>query len=239
MKLNIKEGHWPPGGWQYFDPKTGYRETKPTEHDRREAAQAIMAMRKNNPHIYKGGDLTYEASLEALELFTARRLNNQGLSQFLVIAPTPVALVKKKSVPVVAKAEGAEPAERSSSWIDKIRKLGTGASTLRDWVGGGMKPVDQATAERRAKVCVACPLNKSGGLVNSITASIASAIHAQSELKNNLKLATPYDSKLNTCSACECPLPLKVWVPSETILNHTSKEVMLDLDKDCWIPKEA
>jgi hypothetical protein len=242
MKLKLASGHWPPGGWQYYDPKTGYRETKPTEHDRKEAAQAILQMRRNNPHIYPPETLSLELSLEALENYTVQRLANQGLMQF-VMSDTPVVLlpepVKKKLFtsrnPAVARP-AANPVK--DSWWDKVQKIVGGVSTLSDWVGHGQKPVDQATAEQRASVCVQCPLNKTEGIMGAITGGIAAAIKAQTELRNHLELHTQHDDKLLTCSACACPLPLKVWTPLQFISDHLERDVYIELDQNCWILKE-
>lgn len=237
MKLNIPDGSWPPGGWQYFDPATNYRETKPTEHDRREAAQAIFDMRQNNKHIYKGQELTYQNSLLSLELFTARRLLNRGLTQYVLstvpVIPRQVQTKKKLNV-------GAAPAAKSEekSLFNKLRQIAGGAATLKDWVGNGQRPVAQELANLRASTCVSCPLNQKGGALESITRSIGNAIKSQTELKNHLQLATPDDAKLLTCSACECHLPLKVWTPIRFISEHLEPDVYIELDRNCWILKE-
>lgn len=241
MKLNIPPGTWPPGGWQYFDPKTNYRENKPTEHDRREAAQSILNMRRNNRHIYKGLDLTYEASLQALEDYTVKRMVNMGQWQLIIkdgeIAPAnPKAVVlKKKLFPPRLDAKPAE--EKKPSWLERARKLANGVRTLTDWVGHGQQPVPQAVADRRASICVTCSLNDTKSN-NPLTNSVSEAIHKQMELKEHINLRTSMDDKLGTCKACLCPLKLKVWTPIKFIEEHTDREMILELATNCWITAE-
>jgi hypothetical protein len=43
------------------------------------------------------------------------------------------------------------------------------------------------------------------------------------------------EEKLKVCGACECILPLKVWVPMKFIKDTTPTE---KLHPDCWILKE-
>jgi hypothetical protein len=234
MTLNLPNGHWPPGGWQYLDPKTGYRELKPIERDKMEVANAILAMRRNNRAHYPPNTATLEASIAELELYTARRLFNKGLKQYVVTSiPAPPVTVKKKLEAVVA----ARPAARSN-WFDQLKNIAGGVATLADWVGHGQQTIDQAKANARASICLSCPKNQKTGLIGSIVSSIANAIQSQTELKNHLKLSTPSDEKLHTCSACDCHLPLKVWVPIITIKKHLDPEVYVQLDPNCWILRE-
>lgn len=240
MKLNIPPGTWPPGGWQYFDPKTNYRETKPTEHDRNEAAEAILAMRKNNKHIYRGNDLTFASALESLEAFTAKRLEYKGLKQFLlpdqpVQQSTP--LVKKKASVQGQVAKVAE--EKRHNFVERIKRIASGSQTLKDWIGEGHNPVSFELAEARSSLCVSCPLNDSGpDLLAKITSAVSEAIHKQMELKQHLNLRTTNDAKLGTCSACLCPLKLKVWSPLEFIEDNMDQSVAMELDPSCWILSE-
>lgn len=250
MTLNIPENAWPPGGWSYRDPKTGYTELKGKEKNRVKVAQGIEQMRLNNPHVYPKAEATFEKSLLALEDFTARRLATKGLFQFVIYAPgepfppnMPEAVKKKLAPPPlpprpkpVARAD-AKPAARP--WVDKLRRLANGVSTLADWVGHGQKPVDQATAENRAVVCVACPLNNTApDWIGRLTTSASQAMHDQMEVKAELELRTSLDSKLGVCDACLCPLALKVWTPLEFIEKHLDRDVFFELDKNCWILKE-
>ena len=54
-------------------------------------------------------------------------------------------------------------------------------------------------------------------------------------------MSTIYDEKLHLCSACACPLKLKVHVPISWITKRLTPEQMERLKEApaCWIPHEA
>jgi len=97
--------------------------------------------------------------------------------------------------------------------------------------------VEQTLADSRAAICADCPKNDGGDFTAYFTEPIANKIRTQLEIRGDLQLRTPSDEKLTVCSACDCPLKLKVWVPLDHILAHTSPEVKTKLDPRCWILK--
>ena len=120
-----------------------------------------------------------------------------------------------------------------------VKRLGAGIGVLVDWVGSGGKPVSVAIAVSRAAVCKDCPKNKKSAWTEWATAPIAAKIKDQLGMCETMRLSTPYDADLHTCSACLCWLPLKVWTPLEHITDHMSNEVKADLHPSCWILHEA
>lgn len=245
MKLNLPAGHWPPGGWQYFDPKTNYRENKPIERSELEVAEAMLGMRRNNRSKYPPEACTLEACIEELRLYTVRRLVNKGLKQFSMADQSPVPVMpqlKKKPHEQSQISHGASAAKPAvagkGNWIDRAKRILGGVSALSDWVGEGQQPVAQEVADFRAGVCTACPLNQKTGMLGSVVASVAEAIKTQTGLKAGLELSTIHDANLHTCTACDCHLPLKVWVTLKTISEHLDPEVYVSLDPKCWIINE-
>lgn len=108
---------------------------------------------------------------------------------------------------------------------------------LLDWLGSGGKPAEQSLADSRAAICSTCPRNDGGDFTAFFTKPIADKIRTQLEIRGDLQLRTPHDETLTVCSACDCPLKLKVWVPMEHILAHTSEDTKTKLDPRCWITK--
>lgn len=122
--------------------------------------------------------------------------------------------------------------------VGGTKRVAAGIGVLLDWLGSGGKPVDQATAEHRANVCATCPKNDGGDWKAYFTGKVADKIKTQLEIKNDLALRTSQDAKLTVCSACDCPLPLKVHTPIAHVLAHTTDDVKKRLDPRCWVLHE-
>jgi hypothetical protein len=114
-----------------------------------------------------------------------------------------------------------------------------GAVALVEWVGSDKHPVSLGLAEQRAVRCVACRLNRPAkGWADTVAAATARSVKAAFKIKSQLELETSRDRDLGVCSACDCPLKLKVWAPLSHILEYTSEDVLANLDSNCWILRE-
>lgn len=145
---------------------------------------------------------------------------------------------------IITEGGGPSPnrlASRSQSWQNVaggVKRVAAGAGALWDWLGDGGVPVARELAQRRSPVCAGCPQNQPGDLTSWFTQPVAARIQAQIGMRSDLALTTPEDEKLNVCSACACPLKLKVHVPLKHITDHLSEQVKAALDPRCWILKE-
>lgn len=119
--------------------------------------------------------------------------------------------------------------------FDKVKKYVNGEAILEDWVGDGGIVVSQATAQSRTDTCLKCSMNEAGFLPADL---VAAAIKSMVELKNNLNLKVRGEKKLFTCSACECPLKTKVWVPIDYLTRYETDEEREAYDEKCWILSE-
>lgn len=122
-----------------------------------------------------------------------------------------------------------------SNLLDRARKLAGGVPVLIDWLGSGGAVVDQETAQSRTDICQKCPLNRPG---IGIAESVAKAIKNQMQLKNSLGLRTNGIKSLHSCGACECYLPLKIWLPLEQALSNMDASEISQLDPSCWLMHE-
>lgn len=217
-KLNA----FPPGGWFFREPKTGWR-TGGTGTDYATTVQAIMTHRKANPVLGISSD---QATAEVdLQDFTAARLMSDapGVAHEWVISGE--FDVKKKSPSFskrMAKAVG-RVAKRVGNDIE-------GARVLFEWFGQGSRPVDLGAATRRAYCCSRCPRNDLKPRIFETT--IANAIREQVGAKSDMRLETAYDPKIGTCDVCGCHLGLKIWVPLENISTDHP------FPSNCWIVTE-
>lgn len=119
------------------------------------------------------------------------------------------------------------------SLIDRAKSIAGGIATLTAWLGDGAEVVPQALAQKRTEICIKCPLNKAGPV---LTEAVAKAIKSQVELRNHLGLRTAGIKSLRTCGACDCFLPLKVFVPFARIAPDDEEKKRLH--PSCWLLSE-
>lgn len=119
-----------------------------------------------------------------------------------------------------------------------LRAAVAGASTIVEWIASGAEAVKPILANHRAQVCTLCPLNDQGDWTAHFTEPVSNAIRKALSQRSEWKLATAFDAKLGVCSACLCPLPLKVHVPIQNILKRIPKDSFDRLHEACWIRAE-
>ena len=180
------------------------------------SVDAIVKHRKQNPAITAKHSLSTDpvAVGDELEKYTRVRL---GIPEVAPVFFSPQTSLLPSRVVAVA---------------GNIKRAAQGTAIVLDWLTSGGKPVAQELAEARAKVCVACPMNVPG---DWYTTSPAELIRATLSARSDLKLATPFDEKLQSCNVCRCLLSLKIFCPLEHILKGTKSEVMNEFPVACWI----
>lgn len=121
--------------------------------------------------------------------------------------------------------------------VSAVKMAANAGANAVEWIKNGQAvPPDLST--RRAFVCSGCPCNDMELAGRWYMVPVSEAVRTALEQRADLKLSTPYDDKLGSCSACHCPMPVKVHEPLDLILKHTSEEVKAKLDKRCWILHE-
>lgn len=118
--------------------------------------------------------------------------------------------------------------------LERAEKYKIGIATLKLWLGEGAKTVDKELAQKRADVCLKCPLNKRDW---AITESIANAVKEQVEIKNKLDLHVIGERELHTCAGCGCCNSLKIWIPIRNILPEPEERA--NFHENCWLLKES
>jgi hypothetical protein len=115
------------------------------------------------------------------------------------------------------------------------RELVAGAKTLIEWEDSGEPPVPADVALARAIICAGCPKNEKGGLETWFTKPASELIRRRVEKAQGRGLSTPRDDQLNICTACHCPLKLKVHIGLAWIEKRLTPEQKGRLDPRCWI----
>ena len=116
--------------------------------------------------------------------------------------------------------------------------MAEGTGLLVDWLGSGGNAVAPDLASQRALVCCGCPLNSRAPLTDWFTVPASEGIRKELSRRSDLKLATAVDDQLGTCTACICPLKLKVHCPADYIQAHLKPAVKAQLDPRCWMLSE-
>jgi hypothetical protein len=114
--------------------------------------------------------------------------------------------------------------------IEQAARLANGMQVIMEWLGEGAVTVSQEEAQRRADICLACPMNTHSG---TVTEAVARAVKHQVEIKNQLNLRVQGEQKLGKCAACLCETKLKIWLPLERI-KPTAEELPA-FDQSCWL----
>lgn len=217
----------PPYSFQFLQPETG--QSEPFTGSFNHCVEQTMMIRQANPFLAeRHGWRVDRAGVENdVEQYNVARMIAGGWLDFIIQddgnPPAPLYVMPP-------------PSQKKTS-VAAVRNVAAGVGVLLDWLGSGGKPVDQTLADSRAAICSTCPRNDGGDFTAFFTKPIADRIRTQLEIRNDLQLRTPHDEKLTVCSACDCPLKLKVWVPMEHILAHTSEDTKTKLDPRCWILK--
>lgn len=211
---------FPPGGWMFKQPQTGWSANPHVGFG--EVVRQIVEHRRANPRF---GLATDEASVgQELEQFTVNRLRSvRGGEQWLVGdagAPVP------KAMP---------PQRRGGGRAAGVEKVKAGLSLVREWLGDGLEPVGREEAERRAEICAGCGENQRPGFGGKMLARAAQAVAALVEAKHEMRLGTSRDGELQQCNVCRCDLKLKVWVPLEHVRMGTTEQEMKAFPDVCWV----
>ena len=232
-RLKDRNRQVPGGGMFFYEPSTRWRSTEWASFST--IVQEVIAHRRGNPQLMtKFGKSIDQSTVEnEVDAFIANVCQQMGFSGYIT---------GNESAPPAPKSSALSAAEASqlAAAGAKVKMIWAGIKTLAEWLDSGTPAVAPELSESRAATCAACPLNGSGDLGQWFVTPTANAIKKQVERLQERKLTTSNDEKLNICTACLCPLKLKVHAPIEIIKNH-SVDSALDKMRTapaCWVIKE-
>lgn len=226
-----------PNGWTFIQPQISDENIipNPLSTSFTEAVNKIIEVRNANPFITQQNNLSTdpEAVANELDAYTAERCLRAGWNHFLGDAsPGGQWLPRRLS-------------RSGAGVVEKAKKTVAGVKIISEWLGEGLRPVEQALADKRAARCVECPQNSDPNFIQKFETMAAEKIKQLAEIKNNMELKTPYDAQLHMCQICSCPMGTKVWVPIKHINNETSTDILNQLSavktssgQGCWVPEE-
>lgn len=219
-----------PGGLTFLVPQTKWQ---PYPHSSfRTVVEGLIAHRRANPALVQkyGWATDYDTVANEVDFYNAKRCESHGWLQYIVQD---------------AKIESPKTSARGPQASRSVKNAVAGSEILKDWLGAGGIPVPADIAGKRAWTCTAgapggkrCPKNDKGDWTRFFTVPASETIRAMISLRNERSLETPQDKELGVCTACSCPLKLKVWTPPAFVIQHLSPEVEAELPEFCWILKE-
>lgn len=223
MSAQLSHSQTPPGGWVYYQPQSRWNAPNPIANTFDQQVVNIIKHRQANPAMTIQHKLATDFNSVAAELdaFTRARLGMPPIS-FPKQMPPPAATPALSGAVVGA--------------VAAVKKIAAGAALLMEWEESNMPPVSAQLSESRAQICSACPKNEQGkSLTDYFTGPLSEKMRARFARLFAMNLTTTVDDKLFVCSACLCPLRLKVFTPMELILKRLKPEQRSELDSRCWI----
>ena len=222
MSSQLSHTQTPPGGWQWYSPQTRWTLPNPVSVTFDQAVTLIMKHRLANPAVTVQFRLATDFNSIAAELdsFTRSRLGMPAIN-----------FPKQMPPPAVPQLSGAV-----QSAVAVVKKIAAGAALLMEWEESGMPAVPSEVSQKRADICAGCPKNEQGkGLTDYFTEGTSEMIRKRFARLFAMNLTTTRDTQLKVCSACLCPLRLKVHTPMELIVKRLKPEQRSELDSRCWI----
>lgn len=221
---------FPIGGYQFFQSQTNWRSDPHVGFDA--VVAQIIAHRRANPRFNLTTDRT--AVENELEAYTEARMRSIKGGEAYLIEGAPPLDPSFPMPPRQRRIVGAAPSVGGG----EVSKVKAGIGTLVEWFGDGLNPAPVDLATKRASICASCTLNKPATGLSVLTGLAAKTVSLLMDAKSDLKLSTPHDDKLETCTACLCDLKLKIWSPIDIVWKHTTPEVFEKLDSACWVRSE-
>lgn len=222
-----------PYGFKFNQPEINWQARRNTSFDQ-VVKDLIRARNANAPARAKYKWATdYDTVANEVDEYNARICLAHGWNEYVSSGTAPSI---PKSNPL-SQIPGLQSLKDAAA---KAKELVAGAKTLMEWKDSEDAAVPAELSESRATVCASCPMNQPGDFTQWFTVPAAELIRRQIQETQAKNLTTSKDAQLNLCTACSCPLRLKVHVPIQWIGKRLAPGVLAKLKAapNCWIPLE-
>lgn len=214
-----------PNGFRFYLPALRWS-SKPYQSFEQIVQGALGAI-KANPHVAQmmGWPTDYNGVASMVDAFNAKLCQTNGWNDYITTDGG-----QSAAVPF--------PPPNRPGIVQSFKNVVAGSSTLIDWIKSGSEAVPPELSEKRAAVCVSCPMNNPSDLTSIFTVPVSNAIRAALNSRKEMNLSTSHDEKLGVCVACSCPIRLKIHLKLNAILSKMPKESYDALVPNCWIKTE-
>lgn len=209
-----------PGGFVFTIPELGYKSAPFSSFDI--IVNSVFSVIQANPAMAsaRGWPQTRNDVADWVDTFNADLCHYNGWKEYINGGPS------------------GEPPKYTAP-PKKFAALVGGGLRIGEWIRDGSKPVSPELAQARSAICVKCPLNLPGTMENFFERAVSELVLRHVRAASDDGFTTTNDSKLGVCSACYCPLRLKVHFGIKYITDNLSPESVAALDKNCWIAAES
>ncbi len=220
----------PPISFRFLQPETGWDSTKvlPGTPSLRVVATALIDHRRGNKFYAdkNGWSMDYETVVNEVDSYTALLNEKAGYFEFVEGADPPKTMPLPAGVFRTVAAGAKQVVGGVKAWLEMFGPTG--------------HPVAHELAEERALVCINCPKHDADlGWIGKFEVEAAKVIRTQLGIKHDMKLATTQDAKLGLCTACLCPMVIKVHAPLDFALERMDDETKAKLHPECWMMVES
>ncbi len=123
-----------------------------------------------------------------------------------------------------------------SSWVNtrfSWSDFAEGMKVFGHWAALGTPLVEKPEADRRAAICVTCPLN--------INVAGCTSCHKMASYITGAvaKMKGAHDDHLRACAICHCALKAMVWFPSEILRSNETVERQTLRPDFCWVKESG
>lgn len=193
--------------------------------------RSLIQVRRANMFLTRknGWSIDYPAVADEVDRYNAAICEANGWSQYIMA----------DSIGAGGGPPNPKSLARSASLSQSAGRVAAGVNVIADMFGKEGPIRDKSVAERRAAICVECPMNDKGDWTRFFTVPAQAMIRKALGVVKDLDLTTSLDEKLQICQVCGCPLKGKVWARLPHILNHISKNDYGQLPPQCWIAQES
>ena len=216
-----------PNGITYRD---GMGHQSPAHSTFTAQGDSMLRARLGNPGMARRYRLSTDRAAidEELDAGLAQLLHDQGFDDFVISS-------NQERAPGGAPSPVPPHPQKKSS--PNLAGLVAGAKTLAEMFGKD-GPVEKDLAEKRATICLACPIHvKADGdwIAELFTGPASAAVRQMLGAIKGSRLETQYDKGLHVCHACGCPVATKIWAQLDHILKHMPQDAKDALAPGCWI----
>lgn len=211
-----------PGGYDFLEPSTRWKPAPFSSLD--SIVQQLISHRQGRPDLIAKNKWSLDRGVVMQEVmaYNVAKCQQMGWLEYITGSAEAVPF---HSTP-------------HRTLLQKVQAVAGGGKTVVEWLGKGADSVSPELSAKRGLICASCPRNVPGDWTSFFTVPVSQGILAALNLREQWKLSTPYDDKLNVCEVCLCPIKLKLHMPMTEIMSKMKPEVMEALPDFCWIKKQ-
>lgn len=214
-----------PGGLTYYESALKWRPPPYSSFD--VITRSLVQLRRANPFLAKknGWSTDYNDVAALVDFYNAKICQAHGWDQYITDSGGP------PNPKMVARSS-------NSSLSQGVVHAAAGANIIMDMFGPEGPIRDRELAEKRASICVECPMNGKGDWTRFFTVPAQAIIRKALGIVKDMDLTTGRDADLRVCTVCNCPLKGKVYARLKHIHAHLPPADKAKLPPTCWILTE-